>query len=58
VRDWKALAAAQGMDLKGPELDRALQALAKLDEQFRPLLAKLGPEIEPATTFDAAEKSA
>ena len=56
MKDWKAIAAAHGMDLKGPDLDRAIQALSKLDESFRPLLKGLSPDIEPAVTFEA-EKS-
>jgi len=54
VRDWKAIAAAHELSLEGHDLDRAIQALTKLEEQFRPLLADLTPEIEPATRFDAA----
>ena len=58
VRDWKAIATAHELNLKGQDLDRAVQALAKLQEQFRPLVADLTPDIEPATTFDAAETEA
>jgi len=54
-RDWKALAAAIGLELKGPELDRLLQAVAKLDETFRPLLAELTSDIEPVVVFRPGE---
>jgi hypothetical protein len=58
VKDWKAIAAANGLDLKGPELDRLVQTLAALDAAFRPLTADLSPEIEPATVFEAGENGA
>jgi hypothetical protein len=58
LKDWRAIAAAYRVDLKGPDLDRAIQALERLEESFQPLVAGLSPETEPATTFEAGEKSA
>ena len=55
MKDWKAVAKGAGLDIPGPDLDRIAQALSHLDETFRPLLADLSPEIEPATVFRAME---
>ena len=58
MKDWKAIATAHGLDLTPPELERLAAALAGLEEKFRPLLAELSSETEPATLFHAAETDA
>lgn len=58
MKDWSAIAKANGLNVTGPELDGIVQALSALDEAFRPLLADLSPETEPATVFHAAEPGA
>jgi hypothetical protein len=55
VKDWKAIAKVAGLDVSGPELDRLVQALSGLEEAFRPLVAGLTSDVEPATVFHAGE---
>ena len=47
MKDWKAIAAASGLDLPPADLDRIAGPLKSLEETFRPLVRDLGPEIEP-----------
>ena len=51
MKDWVSIAKAHGLDLSARELDRIAQPLAALEESFRPLLAHLTPDIEPAFEF-------
>ena len=48
VKDWKAIAKVAGLDVSGP-------ALSGLEEAFRPLVAGLTSDVEPATVFHAGE---
>jgi hypothetical protein len=48
MRDWKALAKAQGIDIPAEELERAVAPLNEMEEIFRSLVRDLSPEIEPA----------
>ncbi len=53
MKDWKAIAKAQGIDIPGPEADRIASALEALDEAFRPLTGGLTPGQEPSFEFRA-----
>ena len=48
MRDWKALAKAQGIDIPADELERAVTPLNEMEEIFRSLVPELTPETEPA----------
>lgn len=48
MRDWKALANAQGVKIPAGDLDRMVAPLNEMDDIFRSLLPSLEPEIEPA----------
>ncbi|MBZ5577492.1 MAG: hypothetical protein LAP40_13105 [Acidobacteriia bacterium] len=49
--DWKAVAAARGLDIPAAELDFVVQRQQALDEAFRPLVETLTPGQEPASVF-------
>jgi hypothetical protein len=55
VTDWKAIAKARDLGIPAEDLERTVAPLPSLEETFRPLAQKLGPQDEPALTFDAAE---
>ncbi len=48
MRDWKAIANAQGRNIPAEELERAVAPLNEMEEIFRSLVPDLTPEIEPA----------
>jgi hypothetical protein len=48
--DWKKIAEARGV----PET--ATAPLESLERAFRPLVARLAPEVDPAVTFRVAEE--
>jgi hypothetical protein len=55
MKDWIAMARANGLDLPPQEMDRIAQPLAALQEIFQPLVHQLTPEIEPASSFRMEE---
>ena len=55
VKDWKAIAVASGLQLPASDLDRIATPLDRLEEQFRPLVAGLTPEMEPSFSFQVEE---
>jgi hypothetical protein len=48
MRDWKAIAKAQGLPIPAEEIDQTLAPLAEMEEIFRSLIPELAPENEPA----------
>jgi hypothetical protein len=58
VKDWKAIAVANGLNLKDAELDRIASVLSALDETMQPLVRSLTPDVEPASVFHAGETGA
>jgi hypothetical protein len=44
---WAKIAGARGLHLTAPELNRLTEALAGLEQVFRPLIQQLTPEMEP-----------
>ena len=55
MKDWRAIAKAQGLDLSERDLDRIAPPLDALEEAFRPLVRDLTPGIEPAVVVGAEE---
>jgi len=51
MRDWKLIAAGQGLNIPEGDLQKITQVLDGLEAAFRPLGASIPPEIEPAVTF-------
>ena len=51
--DWKAVAAARGLDIPAADLDLIIQRQQALEQAFRPLAAQLTPDREPASVFRA-----
>jgi hypothetical protein len=47
MRDWKAIAKAQGLQIPADEIDRTLAPLAEIEDIFRSLIPELAPENEP-----------
>ena len=55
MKDWSAIAAASGLGIPAPEVERIVKPLDGLEQAFRPLADSLKFDDEPATAFDAAE---
>lgn len=51
--DWKAVAAARGLQIPAADLDVILPRQQALDAAFQPLLESLTPDQEPAPVFRA-----
>lgn len=47
MKNWAGLAQATGLAVSPRELDGIVTPLAALEETFRPLAARLTPEVEP-----------
>lgn len=58
MKDWISNAKAAGLDIPAQDLARIVQPLNALEEVFRPLVASLTPEMEPAVSFHADEEQA
>ncbi len=54
-KDWTSIAAASGLGIPAPEMERAAAALDALEAAFRPLAESLAPEVDPAPVFRPAE---
>ena len=50
-RDYRKLAAALAPDIPQAELDGVIKPLESLEASFRPLVAQLADETEPAYTL-------
>lgn len=48
MRDWKALASAMRLEIPEADLDRIVPALESLEASFRPLVASIPRDVEPA----------
>jgi len=55
MKDWAAIARANGIEISARELERIAIPLAALEEAFRPMVKGLSPEIEPAFGFHIEE---
>lgn len=50
MTDWKQIARALGVDANDAELNKTLEPLARLEEEFRRITSRLLPDSEPAVT--------
>jgi hypothetical protein len=57
MKDWRAIAKANGLELSARELDRIAPPLDALEEAFRPLVRDLTPGLEPAVEFGVEEEA-
>jgi hypothetical protein len=57
MKDWTAIAKANGFDIPPTELARVASILETLEQAFRPLAKQLAPEMEPAMVFRAEEEN-
>ena len=51
MKDWKLLAAGQGLTLTAEEAERIRAVMEELEKAFRPLAASIPLEVEPALAF-------
>ena len=51
MRDWSLIAKVVAPDIPPQHVARSIAPLNGLDEVFRPLAARLTPEMEPAFSF-------
>jgi hypothetical protein len=58
MKDWASNAKGAGLDIPAKDVARLVQTLNGLEEVFRPLVASLTPEMEPAVSFRADEEEA
>jgi hypothetical protein len=56
--DWKSLAKARQLNIPDEALERVSGPLDGLERAFRPLVATILDEVEPAIIFHASEEGA
>ena len=54
MKNWKKIAEIEGFDIPESELGRMTPVLDGLEAAFRPLVASIPHDVEPATAFQAA----
>lgn len=54
MTDWKTVARARGLDIPDEALDGIAPALNALEAAFRPLVARLQGDVEPAVVLSEA----
>jgi hypothetical protein len=54
MKNWKAIASGNGLDLTDEYLTRITPPLEVLEAAFRPLIAGIPHEIEPSITLSEA----
>ena len=54
MTDWIALARARGLDIPAEAVERIAPSLSSLEEDFRPLTARLPFSLEPAIVLSEA----
>jgi len=55
MKNWKMIAEASRPEIPAEEMVRVAPPLDALEEAFRPLVATIPLEIEPAVVFRASE---
>jgi hypothetical protein len=58
VKDWTLIAKAAELGIPAADMERVGKTLDSLEESFRPLVADLTPDLEPAVFFQAEEEGA
>ncbi len=56
MKDWKAIAKAEKLDIPEGDLERITPPLDGLEQAFRPLLQTLAGETQPAAIFRPLEE--
>jgi hypothetical protein len=51
MKDWKLMVKAQGLDISDREVDQMQPTLDALEAAFRPLIAGIPSDVEPALIF-------
>jgi hypothetical protein len=54
MKNWKAIASGNGLDLTDEDLAKIAPPLDALETAFRPLVAAIPHEIEPSVTLSEA----
>jgi hypothetical protein len=54
MKNWKAIASGNGLDLTDEQLAKITPPLDGLEAAFRPLIATIPHDIEPAITLSEA----
>ena len=55
MKDWKAIARAEGLEIPGRDIESIAPGLDALEAAFRPLANGLTWEISPAVALGATE---
>jgi hypothetical protein len=50
MTDWKQIARALDINASDAELNKTLEPLARLEQEFRRIASRLAPDSEPAVT--------
>jgi hypothetical protein len=58
MTNWTKIAEGRALRIPAEELERVAPALDALEAAFRPLVATIPHELEPAIVFRAAEDAA
>jgi hypothetical protein len=56
MKDWKAIAKAGSPEMPAADLQRIVAPLEALEAAFRPLVADLPPDLEPALELGVEEE--
>ncbi|HWB83673.1 MAG TPA: hypothetical protein VG675_06010 [Bryobacteraceae bacterium] len=56
MKDWRAIAKGNGIEIPAKDLSRIAAVLDALEADFRPSVKDLCPELEPAVIFQADEE--
>lgn len=51
MKDWKKIAEANDLHIPEPDFERITPPLDALEKAFRPLVASIPPQVEPALLF-------
>ncbi len=54
MKNWKAIASGNGLDLTDEYIAKIAPPLDALEAAFRPLIAKIPHEVEPSITLSEA----
>ena len=57
MQNWKEIAQARDLGIPAQDVDRVVAPLQALEQDFRPLVLGLTPDMEPAFSFHAGGDS-
>jgi hypothetical protein len=55
MKNWNLIATGCNLDIPAADLERLAPPLDAVDTAFRPLVARLADDLDPAPVFRAAE---